>query len=75
MFSQQFLKGPFLDVLSLVLLELRDELDGAREYAAFVLLATRNDLLELVDAFVDRFTPASLNCASVRYAYGVIKDS
>lgn len=60
--GEQLLQRPLLDVLRFVFFELRDELHGAREDAAFVLLAAGYDFGQLVDAFVDRFAAAALDC-------------
>jgi hypothetical protein len=59
--GQQLLQGPFLDVLRLVVFELRDELHGAGENAALVLLASGHDFGDFVDSFVDGFASASLD--------------
>jgi hypothetical protein len=59
--KQKLLKCPFLNILALVVLELSDILDGALEDGAFILLAAGNNLLELVDAFVDGLTTTALN--------------
>jgi len=61
LFSEQLLKCPFLDVLRLVLLELCDELNRALEDGAFILLAPRDNLGELIDALVDGFAAAALD--------------
>jgi hypothetical protein len=58
---QQLLERPFLDILLLVLFELCDELDGALQNRAFVLFTPRNNLCQLVDAFVDGFASAAFN--------------
>jgi hypothetical protein len=42
--SQELLKGPLLNVLSLVLLELGNELNSTLQDRALVLLAARDDL-------------------------------
>jgi len=42
--SEKLLEGPLLNILSLVLLELGDELNSALQNRALVLLATRDDL-------------------------------
>lgn len=60
--GEQLLQRPLLDVLRFVFFELRDELHRAREDAAFVLLAAGDDFGEFVDAFVDRFAAAALDC-------------
>jgi hypothetical protein len=65
LFGQEFLQSPLLDVLSLVVFELCDELDSTRENAAFVLFAARHNLRDFVDAFVDGFTAATLDCGDV----------
>jgi hypothetical protein len=59
--GQKLLQSPLLDVLRLVFLELCDELHGAGENAALVLLATRYDLGDFVDSFVDGFAAAALD--------------
>lgn len=59
--GQKLLQSPFLDVLRLVVFELGDELHGAGEDAALVLLASGHDLGDLVDAFVDGFAATSLD--------------
>ena len=56
--GEQLLQRPLFDVLRLVLLELGDELYGALQDRALVLLAARHNLGELVDAFVDGFAAA-----------------
>lgn len=61
LFREQFLESPLLDVLSLVLLELGDELHSSSEYAALVLLTARNDLCELIDTLIDGFSAAALD--------------
>lgn len=58
---KQFFQRPLLNVLLLVLLELRDEVDGALEDGSLVLLASRYYLGELVDALIDVFSTASFN--------------
>lgn len=62
--SEQLLQRPLLDVLILVLLELGDELDGALEDRALVLLAAGDNLGELVDAFVDGLASSALDYGS-----------
>ena len=59
---KKLLQSPFLDVLSLVLFELRDEGDGPLENGPLVLLAVRDDLGKLIDALVDGFSTAALDC-------------
>jgi hypothetical protein len=61
LFRQQFLQGPLLDILGLILLELSDELNGALQDRAFVLFAAGNDLSQLVDALIDGLSASSLN--------------
>jgi hypothetical protein len=63
---EQLLQRPLLDVLRLVLLELRDERDSPLEDRALVLLATRDDLGELVDPLVDGLTTPTLDWRRVR---------
>ena len=60
--GQQLFERPFFNVLLLVLLELGDELHGALEDGALVLLAAWNDLGEFVDALVDGLAAAAFNC-------------
>jgi hypothetical protein len=59
--GEQLLQSPLLDVLRLIVFELRDELHGAGEDAALVLLTSRHDFGDLVDSFVDSFASASLD--------------
>jgi hypothetical protein len=61
--QQEFLQRPLLNVLTFVILELGNVLHRALEDAAFVLLAARYNLRELVDAFVNCFAAAAFNCA------------
>lgn len=58
---EKLLQGPFLNILRLVFLELGDELDGALEDGAFVLLATWDNLGQLINPFVDGLSAAALN--------------
>jgi hypothetical protein len=58
---KQLLQRPLLDVLGFVVFELCDELDGARENAAFVLLAAGHDFGDFVDAFVDGLAAATFD--------------
>ena len=71
MLRKQLLQRPLLDVLGFVVFELCDELDGARENAAFVLLAAGHDFGDFVDAFVDGLAAATFDwgaeSALVRY--------
>src|SRR4051794_29338710 len=50
---KQLLQSPLLDVLSLVLLELRDEGNSPLENGPLVLLAVGHDLGKLIDALID----------------------
>ena len=59
---QQLLERPLLNVLRLVLLELRDKLDGTSENAALVLLTSWYNFGKFVDAFIDRLPTPALNC-------------
>jgi hypothetical protein len=59
--KQKLLKSPLLNILALIILELSDILDGALEDRTFVLFAAGDNLLELVDTFVDSLTTAALN--------------
>lgn len=61
---EKLLEGPFLDVLLLVLLQLCDELDSTLQNGAFVLLAARYDLCELVNALVDGLAATTLDYRS-----------
>ena len=63
--QQQLLQRPLLDVLVFVLLQLRDVLHCSLQNAAFILLAPRHDLGQLVDAFVYGFAAASLDCGKM----------
>lgn len=65
MFGKQLLQRPLFDVLSFVVFELCDELDSARENAAFVLLAAWDNLGDFVDAFVDSLTATTLDCSGL----------
>lgn len=58
---KQLLQRPLLNVLLLVLLKLRDEVDGALEDGSLVLLASRYYLGEFVDALIDVFSTTSFN--------------
>lgn len=58
---EKLLESPFLNILLLVLLQLRDELDGTLKNGTLVLFATRNNLGELIDTLVDGLTTATLH--------------
>lgn len=61
LFGQELLEGPLLDVLGLIFLELSDELNSTLQNRALILLASRNNLSQFVDAFVDGLSTAALN--------------
>lgn len=60
--SKQLLKGPLLDVLRLIFLQLLDEGNGTLQNGALVFLAPRDNLSELVNALVNCLATATLNC-------------
>ena len=62
LFSEELLERPLLDILGFILLELSDEGHGTLQDGSLVLLTTRDDLCELIDTLVDRFTATSLDC-------------
>ena len=66
---EEFFESPLFDVLSLVLLELRDELDCAGKDTTLVLFAAWDDLGELVDAFVDGLTSSAFDCIMSAIVY------
>ena len=66
LFREELLQRPFLNVLCLVLLELRYEGDRPLKDRALVLLASGDDLGKLVDPFVDGLTTATLDWKRVR---------
>ena len=59
--GQELLQGPLLNILGLVLLELRDELDRPLQDRTLVLLAAGYNLCELIDALIDSLSAAALN--------------
>lgn len=63
--GKQLLQRPFLNVLLLVLFQLRDELHSPLEDGALVLLAPRNDLGQFIDPFIDCLATATLHCSHV----------
>ena len=58
---KQLLQRPLLDVLCFILLQLRNEGNGALKDGALVLLAARNNLGELINALIDSLTATTLN--------------
>lgn len=61
LFREQLLQRPFLDVLVLVVFQLRNELYRSRKDRAFILFAARHNFGQLVYAFVNRFAAAALH--------------
>ena len=66
LFGEKLLQRPLLNVLCLVLLELRYEGDRPLKDRPLVLLAARDDLGKLIDPFVDGLTAATLDWRLVR---------
>lgn len=58
---QKLLECPLFDVLLLIFLQLRDELNGTLKDRALILLTSGYNLGELVYAFVDGLTAATLD--------------
>lgn len=60
--GEELLQRPLLDGSLLLLPELRDIADRVLQNGAFILLTSRNDLSQLIDAFIDGLTTATLDC-------------
>lgn len=63
--GQELFQRPLFDILLLVLLELGDEANSPLQDRSLVLFASRHDLGQLVDAFVDGLATPTLHCFRV----------
>jgi hypothetical protein len=65
--GEQLLQGPLLNILSLVLLELCDEGDGALKDGTLVLFTAGDNLGQLIDSFVDGLTTTAFDWQKLAY--------
>lgn len=66
---EQLFQRPLFNVLLLVLFELGDETNSPLQNRSFVLLAARDNLGQLVNAFVDSLAASALHCIRVNALY------
>lgn len=66
---EQLFQRPLFNVLLLVLFELGDETNSPLQNRSFVFLAARDNLGQLVNAFVDSLAASALHCIRVNVLY------